>query len=108
MGSVLIVAKGQQSAGVNWEALIALVAALIAIGALVIEGRRLRRQLSIENMWRLIDQWDGPEGRARRSEAARQLLAHYPTTRHDVPHALIDVLDTCELLGYLVRSKTFR
>ena len=91
-------------------AVAAVVAAVVAAGAVFFEGRRVRRQLGIDNMWRLIDTWDSPEFRARRAEAASLLLGTFPRRPHqlhDVPYAVLDLLNMFELLGYLVvRSKT--
>jgi hypothetical protein len=91
-------------------AVAAVVAAVVAAGAVFFEGRRVRRQLGIENMWRLIETWDSPEFRARRAEAASLLSESFPRRPqqlHDVPYAVLDLLNMFELLGYLVvRSKT--
>lgn len=89
-----------------WAAVLAVVAAGVAV---FFEGRRVRRQLGIQNMWRLIDKWDSPEFRARRAEAASLLLRTWPRppSPQDVSYDILDLLDTFELLGYLVvRSKT--
>lgn len=102
------------AAGTNLPTLItavaAVLAAVVAAGAVFFEARRVRRQLGIENMWRLIDTWDSPEFRARRAEAASLLLETFPSRPHqlhDVPYAVLDLLNMFELLGYLVvRSKT--
>jgi hypothetical protein len=111
----LLVGDQQVSAaGTNLPTLItavaALFAAVVAAGAVFFEGRRVRRQLGIENMWRLIETWDSPEFRARRAEAASLLLETFPrrpTQLHVVPYAVLDLLNMFELLGYLVvRSKT--
>jgi len=91
-------------------AVAAVVAAVVAAGAVFFEGRRVRRQLGIENMWRLIETWDSPEFRARRAEAASLLSESFPRRPrrlHEVPYAVLDLLNMFELLGYLVvRSKT--
>jgi hypothetical protein len=91
-------------------AVAAVAAAVVAAGAVFFEGRRVRRQLGIENMWRLIETWDSPEFRARRAEAASLLSESFPRRPqqlHDVPYAVLDLLNMFELLGYLVvRSKT--
>ena len=101
---------GEQSARTDWVSIIiasaAVLGALAAIVAVILEGRRVRRQMEIENLWRLIERWDGPAGRAHRAEAANQLLAHSVQELGDVPFVVIDLLDTLELLGYLVRSRT--
>jgi len=91
-------------------AVAAVVAAVVAAGAVFFESRRVRRQLGIENMWRLIETWDSPEFRARRAEAASLLSESFPRRPrrlHEVPYAVLDLLNMFELLGYLVvRSKT--
>lgn len=98
------------SVSTDWPGIIAaaggMITALAAVIALLIDGRRTRRQLGIDNMWRLIEQWDRPDFRARRAKAASRLLADFDQ-RDDLPDAAIEVLNTFELLGYLViRSQT--
>jgi hypothetical protein len=84
----------------------ALITAVVALAALFLEGRRIRLQLGMNNMWRLIEYWDGPTMRTRRARLADRLLAD-PAERQRVSDDGIDVLNTFELLGYLVvRSKT--
>lgn len=100
-------ARTAEATGFDWQTAGVFATALVAIIAVVVEGRRTRRQIGVENMWRLIDQWDSPAFRRRRSEAALCLLDSFPSRVKDVPQAVIDVLDMFELLGYLVvRSKT--
>jgi hypothetical protein len=87
-------------------AIAALITALVALVALFLEGRRIRLQLGMSNMWRLIEQWDGPTMRTLRARLALSLMTH-PADRNRVSDDGIDVLNTFELLGYLVvRSKT--
>lgn len=82
------------------------VAAIAALLGLVIEGRRIRRQIGIDNMWRLIEVWDNPEMRRVRALVARRLLRR-PGERRRVSDDGVDILNTFELLAYLVvRSKT--
>jgi hypothetical protein len=84
----------------------ALITAVVALAALFLEGRRIRLQLGMNNMWRLIEYWDGPTMRTRRARLAGRLLSQ-PAERERVSDDGIDVLNTFELLGYLVvRSKT--
>ena len=94
----------------NWPTLIiaiaALLSAIVASVAVWLEGLRMRRQLGINNMWRLIEKWDEPRLRAHRSAAARQLLED-SQHREDLPVEALELLDMFELLAYLVvRSKT--
>jgi integrase len=60
----------EQASGTDWPTLLTaiftVITALVAAGAVIVEGKRVRRQLGIENMWRLADKWDSPEFRARR------------------------------------------
>ncbi len=112
--NLLVVEHQASGPGVDIPTLItamaAAITAVVAAGAVLVEGRRVRRQLGIENMWRLIDTWDSSEFRARRAEAAALLLETFPrrpSRTHDVPYAVLDLLNMFELLGYLVvRSKT--
>ncbi|MQA99163.1 MAG: hypothetical protein GEU78_02530 [Actinobacteria bacterium] len=101
----------EQGQAINWPTFLtaaaALITAVIAGVAVWVEGHRLRRQIGIDNMWRLIEQWEGPAFRERRCRAATSLLERFPAGTHDVPLEVMDVLNTFELLGYLVlRSKT--
>src|SRR5438045_3556708 len=101
-----LLATSVQGSGTNWAVIIAAVGTIIAFSALIAEGRRVRRQIAVDNMWRMIDRLDGPAGRAHRSRVARLLLAKFPQSRDDVEFDVVDLLDSFELLGYLVRSKT--
>jgi hypothetical protein len=106
----------------------AILGPFIAVAALVIEGRRLRRQvdaeasrmrqqldaeasrmrlqLGVDNMWRLIEKWESLPLLKARAEAAADLLANWEN-RHELPNSALAVLDTFELLAYLVvRSQT--
>jgi hypothetical protein len=72
-----------------------------------LEGRRIRLQIGIDNMWRLIERWGSRDFRRCRAAAARHLLDQLPDRVPDVTIELIDVLDQFELLAYLVvGSKT--
>ncbi|MGH2749502.1 MAG: hypothetical protein ACRDK3_01280 [Actinomycetota bacterium] len=110
----LLLVEQQASAGTDLPTLItasaAALTAIVAAIAVRVEGKRIRRQMGIENMWRLIDTWDSHEFRAHRTEAASFLLETFPqrpARTHDVPYAVLDLLNMFELLGYLVvRSKT--
>jgi hypothetical protein len=87
-------------------AVAALVSAVFAAVAVIVQGQRTRRQLGIENMWRLVDRWDSERLREARAETARLLLENWDD-RSQLPDAAFELLDTFELLGYLVvRSKT--
>lgn len=96
----------------------AILGPFIAVIALVIQGRRMRRQLQteasrmrlqlgVDNMWRLIEKWEGPPTiQKSRAEAAEYLLNNWKR-RDDLPDSALKVLDMFELLAYLVvRSKT--
>jgi hypothetical protein len=101
-----------RGSGTDWVALVtaaaALLTALVALAALFIEGRRNRLQLGLSNLWRLIEQWDGPEMRLRRAHLAAHLLRN-PEARSNASDEAIDVLNTFELLAFLVvRSQTLR
>ena len=92
----------------SWPTLVTAVAAAIgsmaAILAVVVDGRRTRRQLGIENMWRLIDRWDSLD--KTRSAAANHLLVNW-AQRDELSNEAAVLLDSFELLAYLVvRSKT--
>lgn len=66
----------------------------------------MRLQIGIENMWRLIEVWDDPEMRRVRALVARRLLRR-PSERRRVSDDGVDILNTFELLAYLVvRSRT--
>lgn len=70
------------------------------------EATRTRLQLGVNNMWKLIEQWESPARQKDRAEAANYLLANW-AHREKLPDSALDVLDTFELLAYLVvRSKT--
>jgi hypothetical protein len=57
-------------------------------------------------MWRLIEVWDSPRMRRLRATVAQHLLVH-PGRRQSAWDEAIDILNTFELLGYLVvKSKT--
>jgi hypothetical protein len=83
----------------------AFLTSILAVVALVVGGRRARLQLGIANLWRLIESWDHPEMRRRRARMARKLLEN-PDERTEVSDEGIDILNTFELLGFLLRSKT--
>ncbi len=112
---VVVLKSGAEEVGrssTDWTALItaaaALVAALVAMTALFIEGRRIRLQLGLSNLWRLIEQWDSPDMRLRRAHLAARLMRD-PAARSIVSDEAIDVLNTFELLAFLViRSRTLR
>jgi hypothetical protein len=99
---------GVESWAILITAIASLVTAIVALAALVLQGRRTRLSLGLENLWRLIEQWDQAEMRRRRAAVARALLAD-PEGRQRVSDEAIDVLNTFELLAYLVlRSKTLK
>lgn len=108
---ILYVLKGQQAAaGTDWlgffTAIGAIIAALAAVIALVIDGHRRRRQLGIDNMWRLVERWDQPLLRSVRATAATSLLKTGRNQQELSPEAR-EVLNIFELLAYLViTSKT--
>ena len=109
MGESLLLAK-EQASGTNWPivatALGAILGPFIAVFAVWAEGRRLRRQLGVDNMWRLIEKWDEPSIKTGRAEAAVYLLDNW-RHREDLPNSALELLDMFELLAYLViRSKT--
>jgi hypothetical protein len=88
-------------------AVAAVVAAVAAVIGVIAEGRRTRVQLGLANLWKLIEQWDHPEMRRRRARVARRLLQE-PAAREEPSDEANDILNTFELLGYLVRSKTLK
>lgn len=101
------VGGGAQVAQVDWSAIAAGVSALVAASAIWLEGRRIRLQIGIDNMWRLIDRWESPQFRRCRAVAAAHLLENLPPRGSHVSRELLDVLDQFELLAYLVvGSKT--
>ncbi len=67
------------------------------------QGRGTRRQLRIQNLWRLIDRWDALQG--KRLKAAKYIFDNWDD-RANLPGSAYEVLDTLELLGYLVKTKT--
>jgi len=105
----------------DWPIVVTAIGAIlgpfIALMAMVYEGRRTRDQLEIEasrmrlqlgvdNMWKLIEKWEGPATHRSRAEAAAHLLSNWER-RSELPNSALDVLDLFELLAYLViRSKT--
>jgi hypothetical protein len=104
----------RQSVQASDTTLIAVTALLAAIGsvltaivaavALLAEGRRDRLSIGINNLWKLVESWDSPEMRLRRAHLAQRLRNEEPPLRETSDEA-IDVLNTFELLGYLVRAK---
>ncbi len=57
-------------------------------------------------MWRLIDRWESGRLEVARARTAEHLLGNWDR-RDDLPDSAFEILDTFELLGYLVvRSKT--
>jgi len=54
MGDALLVMKEQAASGIDWAAVAAIGGVVVAIVALVFDGWRTRRQIGVENMWRLI------------------------------------------------------
>lgn len=96
------------ASGTDWPTLLTAIGALIGAGAAVIaviaDGRRRRHQIGVDNMWRLIDRWDGLQ--TQRDDTAEALLSNWDQ-RDNLPESALELLDTFELLGYLVvRSKT--
>jgi hypothetical protein len=94
----------------NWPTLVTAIAAAIgaaaAVSAVIYQGIQTRRQLGIQNMWKLVDRWDSDKLLVARVATARELLVKWPN-RTDLPDASFDLLDTFELLAYLVvRSQT--
>jgi hypothetical protein len=83
------------------------VGVIIAIAALIADGRRTRLSLGMNNLWKLIEGWDAPEMRRRRADVAAQLLQD-PLSSQRISDEAIDVVNTFELLAFLVRSKTLR
>jgi hypothetical protein len=95
-----LVANEQATGGTDWGTVAAFIAAGAAVVALIIDGFRRRRQLGIDNMWRLVERWDQPLLRSTRAAAARALLAD--RTSGDLSPEARDVLNIFELLAYLV------
>jgi len=93
---------------ISWTALIAAVGsvltAIVAAVALMAAGRRNRLSIGINNLWKLIDGWESSEMKWRRALLARELGGNLAPEGRISDHA-VDVLNTFELLGYLVRSK---
>lgn len=83
----------QPDAGFTLGTGIAAVAALLAFITLLAQGRRLRRQLGHEDMWKLIDRWDGEELRKARAETARHMLANWER-RDELTDPALELLDT--------------
>lgn len=109
MGDGLLFA-GDQASGTDWPLIVTAVGAIlgpfIAVIAVLTEGKRMRLQLGVDNMWRLIEKWDEPSLQASRSEAAEDLLDNW-SHRENLPNSALVTLDLFELLAYLViRSKT--
>jgi hypothetical protein len=86
---------------------VAIASVAVAAIALLLDGRRTRLSLGIGNLWRLIEQWDHPDMRERRANVARSLLDN-PNHRNRISDEGIDVVNTFELLAFLVRSRTLR
>jgi hypothetical protein len=96
---------------VDWQAIAAVgasVAALVAAVGLILEGRRDRRSIGIQNLWKLIEQWDSPESRLRRARLAQHLRGDLDRRSGELSGQAIDVLDTFELVGYLVSARAVR
>jgi len=93
---------------IAWAALIAAIGsvltALLAAIALIAEGRRDRLSIGISNLWKLVEGWDSPEMRLRRALLAKRLRNN--VAPRETSDDAIDVLNTFELLAYLVRSET--
>lgn len=105
-------------AGVDWiaigsgaaavAALAALATALVAIVEVRQQGRRMRLELGIDNMWRLIEQWDAPAMRRVRARTARAILEDWHR-RNRISEGGADILNLFELVAYLVvRSETLK
>jgi hypothetical protein len=112
MGVRVFQAAGESHGGTDWISALtagaAFITAIVAVAALIFEGRRTRLELGINNLWRLIEQWDQPEMRKRRADLA-QTLKDDPQERSEVSDEGMDVLNTFELLAYLVvRSRTLK
>jgi hypothetical protein len=82
-----------------------IVGVLVAVIALIVDGRRTRLSLGLNNLWRLIEQWDHPDMRSRRAGVASALLAD-PSGRDHLSDEALDVVNTFELLAFLVRART--
>lgn len=94
----------------GWQevaALAASAAAVVAVIGIIASGRRDSRSVGIDNLWRLIEQWDAPESRMRRALLAREVLGDL-NKRHQLFGRCIDVLNTFDLVGYLVRARVVR
>ena len=99
-------AVAYQTSPVDWSAIAAiaaLVGALFAGWAVFVQGRGTRRELRNQNLWRLIDRWDALQG--KRLKAAKYIFDNWDD-RANLPGSAYEVLDTLELLGYLVKTKT--
>ena len=109
MGEGLLLVEDQAS-GTDWPLIVTAIGAIlgpfIAVIAVLTEGKRMRLQLGVDNMWRLIEKWDQPSLKASRSEAAEYLLDNW-NRRENLPNSALVTLDLFELLAYLViRSQT--
>lgn len=82
-------------------ALVALVTAVIAAFQVRQEGKRIRLELGLNNMWSLIDRWDQPAMRRVRARTAARLLRGVESRRY-LSGGAADVLNTFELVAYLV------
>jgi hypothetical protein len=68
----------------------------------------MRLELGIDNMWKLIEQWDHPDMRQVRARTAAALLQDW-TRRERVSEGATDILNLFELVAYLVvRSESLR
>jgi hypothetical protein len=84
----------------------ALLTAVVGVVTLISGRQRFRLQLGMENMWRLIESWDGADMRHLRSRTARSVLDDW-SSRQTLSEDGQDVLNVFELLAYLViRAKT--
>jgi hypothetical protein len=92
---------------VDWVAVATFAVALVAVLALFTQGWRDKRALGISNLWKLIEAWDAPESRLRRAVLAEDLIAN-PDHRQEISGKAIDVLNTFELVGYLMRARVVR
>jgi hypothetical protein len=111
--------------GINWTAIGSGASAVAAIAAFLTalvalrgvslqaqalrnEARRFRLTVGMENMWRLIEQWDHPAMRRLRARTAVGLLRDWDS-RNKISAGGTDILNLFELVGYLVvRSETLR
>jgi hypothetical protein len=96
--------------GTDWPAVLsawaALGAVVIGILTLIYQGRRMRRQLGLANMWSLIERWDQPAMRRVRARTAAEILRDW-NNRSYLSGGGADILNLFELVAYLVvRSKT--